>query len=352
MGIRNNKGIGALIIAILRIIIILYLHFRYLIANLLTVPVSRQSIPGVTPSCCLTECYRIPDSIILQQLNRNRGRSHIILVILIIPHLADCPHHGCRNMGVGDSKHIIRLVICHFRSIYSLQFICLNLYYFIIDQHSLVLILIQILPGVAPIRCCKNYRILIIHTIRFQLYGNLTGPYAILIVVVLPTLDDRAIGGIRFVAINDFTGIAVLFIRLRDLSNITLCCNFLTEGIADKRALVVILGKIFKRPLPLICRRYCLAVNLLIIRKQIHGNTFRPFTILVIGIIPGLLPLDLYSLRSVGIGNNKSGLPIRRDYGSIAITCIYLFNAPYHRGAVYFILRQVFKDSRPVIPFI
>ena len=121
-----------------------------------------------------------------QQIHRDGGRTQAILVVSILPHLADRYFRLLRNVGIGNDEALGRRTgnvggIAGYRNLFDG-----------IDDVLPVLLLVQILKLSRPLVCLvQSYRLSGIGTVSQKFDRNAFRPLAIPVVSIVPFLCDR-----------------------------------------------------------------------------------------------------------------------------------------------------------------
>ena len=300
----------------------------------------------------------------LVQLNRDAVRTQVVLIILIVPDLQHTQAVMFGVVGIGNGSLGVRSGILHSRITGCIRGVFqYNALDGIAGQTSLIFhpgvdllhavnVSRQIINGGGKERILNKLGILIarlcagldllcaavlqrdfdagLHVVGIQLHGHAGRPLAVLVAFIVPDLHDLRDGLFGRVAVGD----GPFAVRIAFTINVR--CNIhsvgrtvegdgavgrtlFLHGIGDRRKRgsdVFNRRQVSKRIGPLVGR----AENSFRNRAfgyadclpQFHGNGIRPFTVIVVIVVPDLLDRDLS--RNVGVGDRNftlCGCPFR-----------------------------------------
>ena len=283
------------------------LIFRDGVADFCTVvAVFRQTAEGHAPSGSGIS-RQAADRVFaaVKQVDRHAVRTDPVLVIRVIPALADSHRSDFRCVSVGHPVTVQSglvnsgLVISHL--IFSDG---------VSDFLTMIVVLRQVAEGHAPVITFAHGFGIVQLAIGQQVDGHAVRTHTVLIIRVIPDLADGHVNGLGFVAVGD----RVVF----DIGRVIFHILF-RHGILDLITLIAVLQQPFEFHSPVIAFIGLQRSGFDAVRKQVDGHGIRTFSILVVIIIPHLDSGHFRGFRCMAVG--KRGQQAVDGHAGLLITC-------------------------------
>ena len=215
-------------------------------------------------------------------------RSSAVTVTVIIPLFFYLDIYCLGLLRVGDSKAGSGITCSSCRGI---SCDCTDLFYGVYLLSS-AYVLVKVIKGMCPAFGCFQHISLFFLIVSKESHRYFFRSCTVLVIVIIPSLCYCYAGLARCVSV-------LYIISVIDCSVVGYC--ILCDSVSYRCA-IIILGKVIKVPLPLVCSCYCLAIYDRSVCEKVDRNAIRSLAVLIAIVIPSLLTGYTCLLCSVSIG--------------------------------------------------
>ena len=225
-----------------------------------------------------------------------------------------------------------------------------NFIHTVLDQCAVVSVLVQagqlMFPAVLRV---QRYRIAIVRAVLLELHGYASGPFAVLVIAVIPHLFNRDLCLLCLMAVGDGVAVVAFAILLEgDILRIASGDSRLVHGVIDGHAVPELI-QVLPLILPVVAAIQCHRISdILSVCLQLHADAVRTDSVLISLVIPFLFNRHLNLGCCMGVGQSRD-----RAVNGITVEGVARGQILFIPGIIdllsVVVLRQVLNSRGPVI---